>query len=84
VSSFATLDVTAELLPLARDSGSSFVVEKFLVGKAIDLKNKQAFLDQFIGNYGNLAMNNISSHIVDKAFSIADVTRKVHLLSNSA
>jgi len=68
---------------MATDSAVSFVLEKFLSGTAVNLKAKQTILDAFMGHYGKLAMNNVGSHIVDKAFRIADVTRKVCTLSNS-
>eukprot|EP01122_Echinamoeba_exundans_P009550 TRINITY_DN340_c0_g1_i2.p1 TRINITY_DN340_c0_g1~~TRINITY_DN340_c0_g1_i2.p1 ORF type:complete len:655 (-),score=111.48 TRINITY_DN340_c0_g1_i2:52-2016(-) len=74
--SFVELDVEKDIVPMAKDNSASRVLEQFLLSPSITVKLKQQLIEKLRGRYGELALNQAASHVVEKCYAAAELSRK--------
>lgn len=70
------LDPSTELVPMAKDSSASRVFEQLLLAPSVPVQTKQQLIDKLKGYYGALSLDRAGSHVVEKCYAAAELSRK--------
>jgi len=75
IQSLNSLDLNTKL-ELCRDKQGSRVIDAFFDSVSIKIKHKLEFINELRGKFGQLGLDNISSHCLERMYDLSDLSLK--------